>query len=139
MRGNRTPEHIALNRTLLKPFVDGEQVEIHRTLSTGERVIIYALASEASSLSTHKMRLTADVKLWGISPYADGRVARQRESIDRLQKRLEEARELIQLATWGSNEVQERAERWLRHQEGEGNNGQEADEQAAGQSSGDGD
>lgn len=74
----------------LSPFREGEYVEIHRTLPNGRRTIMFVLAHAASSLERHRMQLSAQVVSFGETPFADGRVARQYESIQHLLRHLEQ-------------------------------------------------
>ena len=76
---------------LLAPFKDGEVVTIQRTVG-GKNVLMVVTIQDPCSLSAQGSpeRLTARVTLngwsrvWGVSHYADARVERQAQSINRL-------------------------------------------------------
>lgn len=68
---------------LLPVFTAGETVTIQRNVR-GQNVLMFAEIEDPCSISVRGMVLRAKLKTWGVSSYADGRVANQKDSIDRL-------------------------------------------------------
>lgn len=70
---------------LLPAFVTGEALTIQRNVN-GQNVLMAVVVRDPSSLGASGMRLSATIRTWGVSPYADGRVDRQKRIIDRLMR-----------------------------------------------------
>lgn len=68
---------------LLPVFIEGELLTIQRTVND-KNVLMFVEAEAPCSLTPHKMILRANLKLIGVSSYADGRVARLKGALDRL-------------------------------------------------------
>ena len=97
---------------LLPVFRAGETLTIQRDVK-GRNVLMVVEARDPCSLGPHMMLLRATMKTWGVSSYADGRVAAQRDSIDRFVKEREQvlklaikygAKEIIDLLTTGERD-----------------------------------
>jgi len=87
---------------LLPVFRAGENLTIQRDVK-GQNVLMVVEARDPCSLGPHMMLLRATMKTWGVSSYADGRVAAQRDSIDRL---LKEREQVLKLAIkYGATEI----------------------------------
>ena len=82
-----------LDLDLIPVFAEGEILLIQRTVSH-KNVLMVVEVRNPCTLTADRMVLTAVVKNWGISPYADGRIQNQRDTIDRLMKLLQEAQKL---------------------------------------------
>lgn len=121
------------NEPELIPVLEwGETLTIQRNVN-GKNVLMVVAIHGPCTMSRDKIIINARPLTWGESGYADGRVDRQRQSIDRLLARLEEAERLIRLASWDQQpgEVEEQANAWLRN-EGEGTDGKEESAGAVG-------
>ena len=76
---------------LLAPFEEGEIVTIQRTVD-GQNVLMVVVVRDPCSLSSQgttkkpeaRVTLNGWSQTWGVSTYADARVERQRQSIERL-------------------------------------------------------
>lgn len=79
---------LAGDKSLLPVFKAGEALTIQRTVD-GKNVLMSVIVTDPCSLSARRMTLTAVVRQWGVSSYADGRVANQAASIARLLKHLQ--------------------------------------------------
>lgn len=79
---------------LLPVWKDGETVIIQRTVN-GQNVLMVVVVRDPSSLGPRGMVLKGDLKKWGTSSYADGRVANQKASLDRL---MAERQQVLELA-----------------------------------------
>jgi hypothetical protein len=80
---------MAKEKEWLPPFRAGETLIIQRTVN-GRNVLLVVEARDPCALGEKGMTLRAHVKTWGTSGYADERVARQREAIDRLLNHLQQ-------------------------------------------------
>jgi hypothetical protein len=87
---------------LIPVFAAGETLTIQRNVK-GQNVLMVVEARDPCSLGPHMMLLRATMKTWGVSSYADGRVAAQRDSIDRLLKEREQALKLA--IKYGATEI----------------------------------
>lgn len=114
--------------SLLPLFQAGELLTIQRDVR-GQNVLMQVEVREPSSIGPNTMRLTANMKLWGVSSYADGRVEMQRRSINRLVTWRERVLEIA--AANGYQEILD----LLNEEEGEGtsNDGKETDDAPAGE------
>lgn len=81
--------------SLLTPFLAGERVTIQRTVK-GQNVLMEVEVLEPCALGPNRMVLTARPRVWGPSHYADGRVARQAKTIERLSN---ERQRVLEIAT----------------------------------------
>lgn len=118
---------------LLPLFTPGELLTIQRTVN-GQNVLMFVEAMDPCSIGARGLTLKARIKRFGVSSYADGRVETQRQSIDRLMLRLNEAEKLLAKANWDDQplSVQQKAEAWLRNQrEGTSGDNKEGNEGAA--------
>lgn len=68
---------------LLPLFKAGEMLTVQRTVN-GQNVLMFVEAEQASAIGPRMLTLRARIRQYGPSPYADGRVSRQKETIDRL-------------------------------------------------------
>lgn len=85
---------MARERELLPLFTEGEALTIQRNVN-GKNVLMSVVVRDPSSVGPDGMRLIANMVTWGESSYADGRVANQKEALDRL---MEERKRILEIA-----------------------------------------
>jgi hypothetical protein len=78
---------------LLPVFQDGESVTIQRNVR-GQNVMMVLVVEDPCSISPRGLVLRGRFQTWGVSSYADGRVATQRDALDRLTKERQRVLEL---------------------------------------------
>lgn len=102
------------NMALIPEFAAGEMLTVQRNVN-GQNVLMFVEVREPCTLTADRMVLTAGMKQWGVSAYADARVARQGESINRLLEELQLALELLGNASWleAPGEVEDQAKAFL--------------------------
>jgi hypothetical protein len=106
---------------LLQELKEGETVIIQRDVD-GKNVIMVVVVRDPCTLTPDRIVLTGRLGTWGTSSYADGRVARQYASINRLLEEREalllligEARALLNQACWHQTpgDVEDSARAWI--------------------------
>lgn len=77
---------MAREMNLIPPFKAGETLIIQRTVDKQNVLMFVVIENDDGMINMDANRLSLDARLdtWGVSSFADGRVMRQAESIDRL-------------------------------------------------------